>query len=185
MKMTRTKWLGLVPLVLFVLLVGVLVAGLHGRHNASKFALHIGDLAPSVDLPLIDNSGAHFKTAAWRGRPYIVNFFASWCPDCRREHEELMTLSASHVPMIGVIFKDKPNHVAEWLDQQGNPYVAVAQDADGQAALDWGLTGVPETFIVDAHGAIRWHYVGSLTDDIVTDELMPAWENVMHGSSRG
>jgi cytochrome c biogenesis protein CcmG/thiol:disulfide interchange protein DsbE len=184
--MKREKLLAAAPLALFGLLVVVLVVGMHHRGgDASKFTQHIGDPAPVTDLPVLGGAGARFKTTAWRGRPYIVNFFASWCTDCRDEHEELMTLQASHMPMIGVVFKDKPAKVTAYLDQSGNPYAAVAQDDDGRAGIDWGLTGVPETFVIDARGVIRWHHIGSLTDQIVTDELMPVWENIEHGVNKG
>jgi cytochrome c biogenesis protein CcmG/thiol:disulfide interchange protein DsbE len=182
--MKREKLVAAAPLLLFGLLVLVLIVGLH-HSNGPKFAQHIGDPVPVTDLPLLDGSGAHFKTAAWRGRPYIVNFFASWCGDCRIEHEELMTLAAAHIPMIGITFKDKPAKTTAFLDQNGNPFAAVAEDDDGRAGIDWGLTGVPETFLIDGNGTIRWHYIGGLTDAVVTDELMPAWESVEHGANRG
>jgi len=174
------------PLIIFAMLVFVLVLGL--RHNgtgtSSKFAQHIGDLAPATDLPILHGAGARFTTASWQGRPYIVNFFASWCADCKAEHEELMTLFAAHMPLIGVTFKDKPANAAAYIDRAGNPFLAVAQDDDGRAGIDWGLTGVPETFLIDAGGVIRWHYIGGLTDEVVSNELMPVWENVMRGHPR-
>jgi len=131
-----------------------------------------------TDLPVLNGAGAHFTTRSWRGRPYLINFFASWCADCKIEHEELMTLSATNIPMIGIIFKDHADKATAYLDHAGNPFIAVAQDDDGRAGIDWGLTGVPETFLVDASGVIRWHHIGGLTDEIVSDELMPVWESV-------
>jgi cytochrome c biogenesis protein CcmG/thiol:disulfide interchange protein DsbE len=171
------------PLIIFGFLVLILIVGLRHNHNGetSKFAQHVGDPAPATDLLVLNGSGAHFTTRSWRGRPYIINFFASWCTDCRAEHEELMTLAASHIPMIGITFKDRGDKVEAYLDRLGNPFIAVAEDTDGRAGIDWGLTGVPETFVIDTQGIIRWHHIGGLTDDVVSSELMPAWESVAHG----
>lgn len=183
--MNREKIKDIAPFIIFGFLVVAILVGLH-RHGASeagKPALQAGNRAPMSDLPSLKDDGTRFTSAAWRGRPYIVNFFASWCSDCRAEHEELMTLAAAHIPLIGIVFKDRPDKVAAYLDHAGNPYALVAQDDGGRAAGDWGLAGVPETFIVDAQGVIRWHYAGVLTDRIVSDELMPAWEASL-GKSR-
>jgi len=178
--MDRKKLVASAPLLIFGLLVLVLVIGL--RHNgpgeASKFAQHVGDPAPATDLPILHGAGARFTTRSWRGRPYIVNFFASWCADCKAEHEELMTLATPDIALIGITFKDTADKAAGYLERAGNPFTAVAQDDDGRAGIDWGLTGVPETFVIDAHGIIRWHHIGALTDQVVTEELMPVWEAV-------
>jgi cytochrome c biogenesis protein CcmG/thiol:disulfide interchange protein DsbE len=180
--MKREKLNSAAPLIIFGLLVLVLIIGLHRSNTGavSKFAQHVGDPAPVTDLLTLNGAGAHFTTRSWRGRPYIINFFASWCTDCRAEHEELMTLAAANMPLIGITFKDPPDKASAYLDKLGNPYVAVAQDEDGRAGIDWGLTGVPETFVIDSRGIIRWHYIGGLTDEVVSNELMPVWESVMH-----
>ena len=173
------------PLLIFGLLVLVLIVGL--RHNragdVSKFAQHIGDPVPVTDLPVLGGAGGRFTTASWQGKPYIINFFASWCADCKAEHEELMTLGVAHMPLIGITFKDKSDKAALYLERVGNPFLAVAEDEDGRAGIDWGLTGVPETFVIDARGIIRWHHIGGLTDQIVSDELMPLWESVSRDGS--
>ncbi len=183
--MNHEKMIARVPLLIFGALILILIIGLsHNSRQSSKFAQHVGDPVPATDLPILDGSGARFTTESWQGQPYLVNFFASWCADCRLEHEELMTLADTHIPMIGITFKDKPAKTETYLDEAGNPFVAVAEDENGRAGIDWGLTGVPETFVVDARGIIRWHHIGGLTDKIVSDELMPVWEAVTHGVNR-
>ncbi len=177
--MEKSKIKAFTPFIVFALLVVFLVIGLHhSKPQVPKFAQHIGDTAPVTDLPILNGNGARFTTASWHGRPYMINFFASWCGDCKAEHEELMTLAASHLPMIGITFKDKADNVTSYLGRVGDPFIAVAQDDNGRAGIDWGLTGVPETFVVDAQGIIRWHHIGALTDDIARDELMPLWESL-------
>lgn len=182
MKIDRKKLVAASPLLIFGLLIVVLLIGMRGAGTEqNKFAQHVGDSAPALSLPLMGASGGKFDSAEWRGRPYILNFFASWCRDCQLEHEELMTLAASQLPMIGVAYKDRPDRAAGYLDKHGNPFLAVAQDADGRAGIDWGLTGVPETFLVDQYGIIRWHHIGGLTDEVVTRELLPLWQAVRRG----
>ncbi|MDR3450466.1 MAG: DsbE family thiol:disulfide interchange protein [Alphaproteobacteria bacterium] len=183
--MKREKWIAASPLIIFGVLALVLIIGLHHRGSqAPEFALHVGDAAPVTDLPVLGHPNMRFTTASWRGRPYVVNFFASWCADCRAEHEELMTLQAGHVPIIGITYKDHADNTTIYLDREGNPFVAVAEDESGRTATGWGLAGVPETFVIDAGGIVRWHYSGALTDEVASDELMPVWENVSSGTAR-
>ncbi len=179
--MKREQIKAALPLILFGVILVVLIVGLHqSKTTTSATSVHVGDRAPLTDLPVLGGGGATFTTRSWQGRPYILNFFASWCSDCKTEHEELMTLAASNMPMIGIISKDKGDKVAVYLDRAGNPFTAVATD-DGHATLAWGLKSLPETFLIDAHGIIRWHYAGPLTDQVVSNELMPVWEEVEHG----
>ena len=183
--MTRKNWATAIPLILFAVVVVFLMIGLHRGTPASKFAQHVGEPVPVTDLPLLDTPAAHFTTAGWHGQPYIINFFASWCADCRAEHEELMTLAAGHLPIIGIGFKDKPEKISTYLTHEGNPFVAVALDEKGRAGIDWGLTGVPETLVIDAQGVIRWHHIGGLDDDIVTRALMPLWLSLQSEGDKG
>jgi cytochrome c biogenesis protein CcmG/thiol:disulfide interchange protein DsbE len=175
----RSKFLALIPLASFLMLAFVLALALrHSRHEASNFAQHVGDTAPVTALPVLGGGGAQFNTADWKGRPYVVNFFASWCVECRAENDVLMRFARAGITLIGFDYEDRPDALAKSLSHDGNPYLAIADDRAGRSGIDWGITGVPETFVVDASGVIRFHYAGPLTDDIVDDRILPLWEGL-------
>lgn len=100
------------------------------------------------------------------GKPVIVNFFASWCEPCVQEAPILMALKRQGVSLIGIAYKDKPDATARYLQRHGNPYARIADDAPGRVAIDWGLTGVPETYLIDGAGVVRWRYVGPITPEV-------------------
>ena len=179
--MKGKKWMSVAPWGVFGVLVLIFMVGLHHSKPAPKPLQHVGETVPVTDLPVLGADGVRFSTAAWRGHAYVVNFFASWCADCKGEHEELMTLAAGHIPIIGILFKDRADAVTTYLKRDGNPFVAVVPDDDGRAVLNWGIAGVPETFVVDANGIIRWHFAGTLNEQVVVDELMPVWASVQDG----
>jgi cytochrome c biogenesis protein CcmG/thiol:disulfide interchange protein DsbE len=114
-----------------------------------------------------------FASTDLRGRPIVVNFFASWCEPCVQEAPALMELKRTGVPLYGIAYKDKPGATAAFLAHHGNPYDRLARDEPGRVAIDWGLTGVPETYLVDPQGIVRWRFVGPLTPQAITDELQP------------
>lgn len=105
-------------------------------------------------------------------RPLLVNFFASWCQPCRIEHPALMALAPT-LPIWGVAYKDAPDAISALLAESGNPYQRIGRDAGGRAAIEWGVYGVPETFLIDANGIIRGHWAGPLGPDIIEGELKP------------
>jgi cytochrome c biogenesis protein CcmG/thiol:disulfide interchange protein DsbE len=173
------KILAIIPLIVFALLVLALIAAMrHSGAGTNKFALHIDELVPRTEVPILDHPDVHFKTEDWSGRAYVVNFFASWCIECKAEHDELLKLALDNVRIIGIDFKDTPDAVRAYLAAAGNPFLAVGQDGSGRTGIDWGITGVPETFLVDGNGKILFHYVGSLTGKIVDERLMPLWRSV-------
>ncbi len=107
------------------------------------------------------------------GKPALVNFFASWCVPCEQEAPALMALHQKGVPLWGIAYKDTPAAAARFLDIHGDPYARVAQDASGTVAIDFGLYGVPETYVVDKSGIVRRRIAGGLSDDVVQTSLLP------------
>ena len=116
--------------------------------------------------------GAALRAAA-AAKPVLVNFFASWCIPCAAEADVLASLAAESLPIWGIAYKDTTAAAGKFLDRYGNPYARIADDAAGRVAIDWGLYGVPESYLIDQHGIIRWHLAGPLSDDAVTQEIRP------------
>ena len=110
----------------------------------------------------------------FQGKVSLLNVWGSWCVACRDEHPVLMQFAASHViPVYGLDYKDDPQAALDMLSKQGNPYAAIAYDASGDVAINWGVYGAPETFLLDKQGVIRHKYIGPLTQAIIQDDLMP------------
>src|SRR5262249_30811271 len=110
------------------------------------------------------------------GKPVLVNFFASWCAPCRVEHATLAGLAASGVPIYGIAYKDKPENAQRFLGELGDPYQRLGLDLDGRVAIDFGVYRVPETFILDQTGRIRFRYPGAVTDAVLKSEILPRLE---------
>jgi cytochrome c biogenesis protein CcmG/thiol:disulfide interchange protein DsbE len=114
------------------------------------------------------------SNADLKGQVYVLNVWATWCVACREEHEALLAISQQHVvPLIGLDWKDQRDRAKQWLEQLGNPYQAVAFDADGRAAINWGVYGAPETYLVDAQGRVIFKYISPLTQEVWVREFLP------------
>jgi cytochrome c biogenesis protein CcmG/thiol:disulfide interchange protein DsbE len=134
----------------------------------------IGKHVPPFTLPGDANSpDGGFADTDLAGKPIVVNFFASWCVPCIVEAPVLMQLKRAGVPIYGIAYKDTPAATATFLTERGNPYARIARDDPGRVAIDWGVTGVPETYLIDPTGVVRWRYIGAMTADAFTDELQP------------
>ncbi len=179
MKRGLSRWL---PLLLFAGLAVLLYAGVRLSGRADRDALPsplIGKRAPSFALPVLHEPQRIFRSSELRGAAYVLNVWGSWCPECQTEHDVLTAFAETkRVRVIGYNWKDEPEDALRWLEQFNNPYWLVIADVEGRAAIDWGIYGAPETFLVDAKGVIRWKHVGPLTDAIVASELMPALQRV-------
>jgi len=134
--------------------------------------------APLMALPVLGAPGVSFDPGAWKGRAYAVHFFASWCPDCQAEESGLSIIALEHVPFIGIASKDREEKLKDFLAHDGNPFLVVALDDDGKAWENWNLKGVPETFIVDQAGMIRFHHEGPMTSRVIRDDFMTTWRKI-------
>lgn len=163
------------PLALFALLVVVLAISI--RHSPDKGIIAsplIGRQAPGFALPSLTDAQHVVSSQDLKGRWYILNVWGTWCYECRAEHSMLLEAGrAGLVPIIGLDWKDEDDHALEWLAQLGNPYQAVAVDHDGRTAVDWGVYGAPETFLVNAQGIVVYKLVGPLTREAWTAQFLP------------
>ena len=134
----------------------------------------IGKPAPRIALPAVEGTelpGFGAEALATPGGPVLVNFWASWCVPCVVEHPQLMALQRRGVRLLGVNYKDKPAEAARFLARHGNPFQALVADAEGRAGIEYGLYGVPETYLIDGTGVIRWRWAGPMTPDTLSAEL--------------
>jgi cytochrome c biogenesis protein CcmG/thiol:disulfide interchange protein DsbE len=144
----------------------------------TPFALK-GRPVPPFELPPALEGVPGLASTDLRGQVSIVNFFAAWCAPCREEHPVLMTLAErAGVPVVGIDYKDKREAVAAWFAADGNPFSRIGFDESGRVFIDWGLGGVPETFVVDADGIVVWRYQGALNEAVVTRSLLPLVESL-------
>jgi cytochrome c biogenesis protein CcmG, thiol:disulfide interchange protein DsbE len=165
----------LVPLGVFALLAIVLAIGI--RHSPDKGIIRsplIGKPAPQFALPALLEPGRTVRSQDFKGRWYLLNVWGTWCGECRAEHEMLLTVGKSGaVPLIGLDWKDDDAQAQAWLRQLGNPYETVAVDRSGRAAIDWGVYGAPETFLVNPAGIVVYKHVGALTQVEWTRDILP------------
>jgi len=172
------RWLAIMPLVVLLALTALFIGWSLKRDPAYKPDAIVGAEIPATVLPILDGSVAgpqnvDLKTAGV-GKPMIVNVFASWCAPCRVEHPKLMALKAQGVAIVGVAYKDEPEATAKFLEEMGNPFAMVLVDRGGRAGLDLGISGVPETFAVDAYGKVSAKQSGPLLDDADIARLVAA-----------
>jgi cytochrome c biogenesis protein CcmG, thiol:disulfide interchange protein DsbE len=167
--------LALTPLVILAGLIAVFALSLNRDPGLIQSVL-IDKPAPQFDLPAVEGTGVPgFDTAALVGEVTVVNVFASWCIPCRDEHPVLEELKRqTGVRLFGMNQKDEPRNVGAFLAELGNPFAAIGGDFNGRTSIDWGVYGVPETFIVDAKGIIRFKHIGPLTLDDLASEIIPA-----------
>ncbi len=161
----------------FWLLLERMQQGTYDPHGVPSML--IGKPLPSFSLPgLPPSQGFTNADVIATGRPTLINFFASWCIPCLQEAPVLMTLRQQEVPIWGIAYKDKPDAASEFLQQNGDPYTRVARDQPGTTAINFGLYGVPETYVVDKSGILRWRWAGGLSDDILRQSLAPLLQSL-------
>ncbi|WP_119421835.1 DsbE family thiol:disulfide interchange protein [Desertibaculum subflavum] len=178
----RFRPLLLIPAALFVLLGLVLAWGLTRDPREIPSAL-IGRAVPAFDLPPVQGRTLGLASTDLVGEVSLVNVFASWCVACQAEHPLLMALTGERrVPIHGLNYKDAPADAAAWLDKLGDPYVRTGADRSGRVAIDWGVYGVPETYVVSADGHIAYKHIGPLTRRDLDETILPLVERLRRES---
>lgn len=171
----KRLWL-LVPLALFALFLGVAAYQLTQPKDEFIRSTMIGKPLPAFDLPGATDEAPRLASAAFAdGRPRLLNVWASWCVPCIAEAPQLEELAERGVPIVGIAIRDEPEAIARFLENYGNPYERIARDDIAEVQLGLGSSGVPETFVIDGDGIVRYQHIGDIREDDV-DEIYAAWE---------
>ncbi|HTN93007.1 MAG TPA: DsbE family thiol:disulfide interchange protein [Gallionella sp.] len=161
------------PFVVFVILAVFLYVGLSLNPHEVPSPL-INKPAPAFTLPQLHDPSKTFSSQDMKGQVWLLNVWASWCVSCREEHPVLMALARKNiVPVYGLDYKDKNPDGEAWLRNGGNPYTLVATDADGRVGIDYGVYGVPETYVIDKQGVIRYKQIGAITHENLQGKILP------------
>lgn len=176
------RWLAFLPFIIFMVLAGVFLAQLlSGRDTSTVPSALIGQPAPQTILPPLDGTGLPgFDPAQFKGKVTLVNVWASWCVPCRQEHPVMMELTRQgKIEIFGLNYKDKPDNARNFLAELGNPYTALGVDGNGRAAIEWGVYGIPESFLIGKDGTIVWKHVGPFDPQNVATTLLPEIEKAL------
>lgn len=171
--MAKISPLMMAPPLIFAALAGLFIYGM-GRDDPDALPLaQAGKPAPALSLDTLGD-GVHLDDALLRAPGVkLVNFWASWCAPCRAEHAQLEEMSASGIQIYGINYKDEPEKALGFLAELGNPYAALGADAEGRNALEWGLYGVPETYVIDGNGVVTFRFAGPITPSILQSTILP------------
>ncbi len=163
----------ILPATVFVILVALLAYGLTRDPRIIPSPL-IGKPVPEFTLPALPGRDHGLSTADLKGKVSLVNVFASWCVACRLEHPVFMQLQKDAVvPIYGLNYRDRPEDAIAWLDELGDPYTLIGVDRDARVSIDWGVYGVPETFLIDRQGRIVYKQIGAVTPEILKNVILP------------
>jgi cytochrome c biogenesis protein CcmG/thiol:disulfide interchange protein DsbE len=177
-------WRYLIPLILFVVLVGFLAIGLTRDPHEVPSPL-INKPAPAFRLPQLKDPSKNFSAEDMRGKVWVLNVWASWCVTCRDEHPLLLEYARSGaVPIYGLNYKDKPEDALSWLTELGDPYVLSFSDLEGRVAIDYGVYGAPETYLIDQQGMIRFKQIGPVTTDVWSQKILPLAQELNRQGSK-
>jgi cytochrome c biogenesis protein CcmG/thiol:disulfide interchange protein DsbE len=169
---TKRRWIaGAIPLLVFAVVAGFLAIGLTRNPREVPSPL-IGRPVPAFSLPPVLGRTLGLSDKDLRGEVSVVNVFASWCIPCRQEHPLIQRL-AREVPVHGLNYKDRPEDAARWLDELGDPYTRTGADIDGRVGIDWGVYGVPETFVIDRDGRIAYKQIGPIPPQVLEEKILP------------
>jgi cytochrome c biogenesis protein CcmG/thiol:disulfide interchange protein DsbE len=167
------SWRLVLPLLVFVVLVVFLWRGLSRDPREVPSPL-VGKPAPAFQLPQLMAPDKQLSVADMKGQVWLLNVWASWCGPCRDEHPHLVAFARTkQVPLVGLNYKDSRNDALGWLKEFGNPYDVSLSDLDGRVGIDFGVYGVPETFVIDKGGVIRFKHIGPLTPEVLRTKIAP------------
>ena len=170
---TGSRLIAFVPLAVFLVGVVLLAIGLTLNPREVPSPL-IGKPVPAFNLPPVKGRTLGFSSADLKSEVSLVNVFASWCVACRAEHPLLMELKRTGVvPIHGLNSKDRPEDAEKWLDELGDPYTRTGADINGRVAIDWGVYGVPETFVIDRQGLIAYKQIGPVNREVLEKPILP------------
>ena len=163
----------ILPFIVFVALAGFLFVGLHLDPHEVPSPL-IDKPAPAFNLPQLHDPAKRFSPEQMKGKVWLLNVWASWCVSCKEEHPILVQLSRQNiVPIYGLDYKDKPADAEMTLQAGGDPYTVTATDTDGRIGIDYGVYGVPETYVIDKQGIIRYKQIGPVTPKSLSETILP------------
>jgi cytochrome c biogenesis protein CcmG, thiol:disulfide interchange protein DsbE len=180
----KRNYFVLLPILIFLALAAIFASQLlSGKDNSILPSVLVGKPAPPTNLPALDQLFPGIDSANFIGRVTVLNVFASWCVPCREEHPFLLELSKDkRFTLAGFNYKDEGVNAEDFILKLGNPYSEIGTDLSGRAGIDWGIYGVPETYIIDKSGTISHKHVGPLDSQIIERELMPIIEKALAGS---
>lgn len=169
--MKKMKYL--LPLVIFVAIACLFYSTLERDTRLVPSPL-IGKAAPDFSLPSLNNVNEALSPSSFKGKPWLLNIWASWCHECRIEHPLFNQLAKQYdFDIVGLNYKDQLTDAKQWLEQFGDPFDITIFDQQGTAGLDWGVYGVPETFLIDSDGVIRYKHIGPINPEIIKDIILP------------
>ena len=177
-------WKFLLPFAAFVALVVLFAFGLNPHRDIQMLPSPlIGKAAPAFALTDVLDASRQVSSAGLKGQVYVLNVWGTWCYACRQEHETLLAISREQVvPIIGLDYMDDRAKAKRWLEQLGNPYQAVAFDPDSRVAIDWGVYGAPETFLVNGDGKVIYKFISPMTEEVWRHEFLPRIAALRAGS---
>ncbi|MFK3663265.1 DsbE family thiol:disulfide interchange protein [Scandinavium sp. NPDC088450] len=171
-----------IPFILFLSLIVFLgwqlMKNMEGSDPTRLESALIGKPVPELHIGTLEDPQQHMDLNLFAdGQPWLINYWATWCPTCRAEHDYLKVLAKQGVRIAGINYKDQRNQALEWLRSLGSPYSINLYDPSGSTAFDFGVYGAPETFLVDGKGIIRYRYTGNLTPEVWRREIAPLWKH--------
>ncbi|MCP3670632.1 MAG: DsbE family thiol:disulfide interchange protein [Gammaproteobacteria bacterium] len=177
----------LIPFGIFMAIMAIFVLGLYRMGEDPNFTRNvpsvlIGKQAPKIDLPDLFDQSKTVSSSSLAGQVWVLNVWATWCPECWREHAFLVHLARNEgVKLFGIDWRDDAAAAKRLLVDKGNPFVAVGFDPESRAIMDWGVYGAPETFVIDKQGVVRWKKAGAMTRELWESELKPLLQKLEKG----